>query len=339
VPVIIGNMSVVTPSNSSIIYGKTGCMLLDKITEQTKGQGLTIISNIDEDDVIEILAGETKGSLGYGLASYILDFGSVVNINSLVTNFSLYSNTNGLWSISSSNDGCVYSQPTPMMPHDKEIVFDSGFLTRYVKFDMELMSGLSASNDITGELIPLPGSPSVTSITATYTPVKEDYLYLNLDNLGTVNPSQVALSVNSNGQADIQAGVCLWNSNTWSDFCIDAQPVVQNGGRIVLLKRDGQLDDVLIDNLASIDGHIFTAGYGAWSPLADVQVYDDIGDLIESTEYKTYAREGYIVFAAKRNTVCRMQITNPSHLKIGIKITNFDSLKTPKIFGVGYTYS
>jgi hypothetical protein len=327
-------MSVISPSIQPILENGTTNVFLNRITKETGGQSFTVVSSSFINDAIDLLIGNMRGTLGYGSAIYVVDLSEISEINCVTVFFNLYSNTNGKWNISVSDDNYTYSSVTDKFSPNYTAYFDKIF-GRYIKFNMELFSELSSSN----EEILVPGSPSITGISISYTPEKVDYLYINKKNIGS-EVQQVVISTNSDnssyGVNSIRVGTSTYDSHNWRDFDTISKPSKKESGKIIIPVRYGTASGNIIEQLVFVDGFMYKTLYGGWDQESIVNIYDKNNVLINYSEYKTYPREGIVIFNAKRSDNCRVEIVNPKDLRIGLKIINKTTNQFTYIDGVGY---
>ena len=137
----------------------------------------------------------------------------------------------------------------------------------------------------------------------------------------------------------IRLGVSLSHSHEWDDFYSEAQPSVETAGRIVCLNYNGELDGIKIDQLESLDGYLYKSKYKRWSPGCTIEIYDSDNNLISSSDYREYPRNGYIVFSSKKEGNCLMKIIPSNIFRTGTKIFSGYYSKNPKIYGMGYLYT
>ena len=229
VPVILLNLSIedeyaLIPSLSY----ESDNIYLNKIAQSTNGQSITLSSTDAINDVIYMLSGLAKGALGYGSAIVTIDLGSISSVRSAIVNYRLYSNTSGRWRISTSVNGYEYTDYSIRYDHDQYQSF-SNIYARYIRFYLELFSGLSSSNEEPYENIPVSGVPAITGIEIGYAPQKTDYIFMNNQNTSSNEPNQIVISVDSNDKYNDQKYIIggvdrgKWSHN-WIDYYSDAQP-------------------------------------------------------------------------------------------------------------------
>ena len=323
VPLIVGNLSLKDPSLVSSSVDRTGSAILDKLSYYTGGQSFSIVSDSFEDDLVCIMAGKTKGSLGYGSAIYTIDFGEVVSLDSANVLFELPENTTGEWRISASEDGYDYSPYTIYF----EPGFDVGFSSldvRYVKLDMKITSCLTTTNEEIDDRSPT-GQPLIEGYGLTFTPVKTDYLFVNEHTVDD-NNRQAVSTLDSTDEGEVKFGVSTSGSHNWSDFDSGAKPSRPNaGGGVILPVRDRDIIGVRSEDLVNVDNHEFKATYGGWDYESSVTIFDSSNDEVSSSSYELHPREGLVIFSAKMYDSYIIRIQDPSKVRSGFRIDNSDA--------------
>jgi len=84
---------------------------------------------------------------------------------------------------------------------------------------------------------------------------------------------------------------------------------------------------------------IFEAKYGKWAADAEVNVYNDSGDLISPLAYRTFPYKGFVVFDRKRNNKYVIEIKNKPNITAAAKITNRVVGEPVVVMGSGYFYT
>jgi hypothetical protein len=322
VPLIIGNLSLKNPSIVSSSIDRTGSVILDKLSYYTGGQSFSIVSDSFEDDLVCIMAGKTKGSLGYGSAIYTIDFGEVVSLDSANVLFELTANTTGEWRISASEDGYDYSPYTIYF----EPGFDVGFSAldaRYIKLDMKMTSCLTTTNEEIDDGSPT-GYPLIEGYGLTFTPVKTDYLFVNEHTVDD-NNRQVVSTLDSTDEGEVKFGVSTSGSHNWSDFDSGAKPSRPNaGGGVVLPVRDRDIMGIRSEALVNVDNYEFKATYGGWDYESSVSIFDSSNNKMSSSLYKLHPRDGLVIFSTKMYDSYIIRIQDPSKIRSGFRIDNSD---------------
>jgi len=322
VPLIVGNLSLKNPSVISSSIDRTGSIILDKLSYHTGGQSFSIVSDSFEDDLVCIMTGKTKGSLGYGSAIYTIDFGEVVNLNSANVLFELPANTSGEWRMSASDDGYDYSPYTIYF----EPGFDVGFSdldVRYVKLDMKITSCLTTTNEEVNDGSST-GHPLIEGFGLTYTAVKTDYLFVNEHTVDD-NNRQVVSTLDSTDEGEVKFGVSTSASHNWNDFDSGAKPSRPNaGGGVVLPVRNRNIVGIRSESLVNVDNYEFKATYGSWDYESSVTIFDSSNNTISSSSYELHPRDGLVVFSTKMYDNYIIRIQDPSKIRSGFRIDNSD---------------
>ena len=322
VPLIVGNLSLTNPSIVSSSIDRTGSVVLDKLSYFTGGQSFSIVSDSFEDDLVCIMTGRTKGSLGYGSAIYTVDLGEVVNLNSANMLFDIPENTTGEWRVSVSEDNYEYSPYTIYF----EPGFDVGFSdmdVRYVRFDMKLTSCLTTTNKEINDGSPT-GHPLVEGFGLTYTPVKTDYLFVKEHTVDD-NNRQVVSTLDSTDEGEVKFGVSTSKSHNWYDFNSGAKPARPNaGGGVVLPVRNKNILGIRSEALINVNGYEFKAKYGGWDYESVVTILNSSNNEISSDSYKLYPRDGLVVFSTKMYDSYIVRIQDPSKIRSAFRVDNSD---------------
>jgi hypothetical protein len=301
-----------------------GDTVLHTLAGGTDSQIMTVFSSDTEslNSAVNSLVGELRGSLGWGMATYTYDFGQVVSVKEISVLYTLYDNTNGLWRVTFSEDGYVYT-PFTRKYGANEISQFANKRARYIKFELEIFSALSASKEVPGENVPLPViSPSISGITFVYTVPEERYLYVNRLATSSV-PSKAVVSVTSSDTGFVYLGVSTANSHNWHDFDSPAKPSILDGGKFVIPMRTGYLGNQVVEPLVSIDGLLYKTVYGPWDYSSTVNIIGSSG-VMAPDKYVLYPRDGTVIFKAKQHENMTIQITDLPHVRIGAKITSTD---------------
>lgn len=341
-PVMIINMAIGSNLVLPTLYRYTDYPPYETFVSQTNGQGLSISSSDMVDDLVLMMSGAAKGSLGYGSANYVYDFGESVNVRSVLVNYLLYANTDGRWRFSISNDNYAYSDCSAYFEPNYTAYFD-GLTCRYVKFEFELYSGLSTSNEEGYDDIPTAGVPRITDIDFMYSPQKVDYLYLD-PIVTTETVDQVVVAVDSNDKYNDNKSIeigCASGQYThqWDDFVMESQPTVENSGKVVIPLRRGEAANVRFEPLTNIDGYAYKTANGPWSSEAIVTVSINTSPM-DSYYYTALPREGLIVFNENRSQAGQhyISIQTPESYRVGLKIVNNDE-DNVEIYGIAEMYN
>ncbi|MHA1814975.1 MAG: hypothetical protein ACTSX1_03135, partial [Candidatus Heimdallarchaeaceae archaeon] len=330
VPVVIANLALGTGAVIPSLFRKTDFPLFNLLTNKTDSQGVTISSNDISviNDAVFMLTGAAKGSLGFGESTFVFDFGESVILQSAAVNYQLFTNTNGRWRMSVSVDGYNYSDYSIFFKPNNVSFFNSS--CRYVKFDMELYSGLSIGNEEPYEDIPIGGVPTIRDIDICYKPQQIEYIYT--DAVDGEKIDQLVIATNSNSTHNdaqiIYGGVSSnkWSHN-WDDFQSSAQPAIEDSGRIVVPIRRGTAAGERIEPLENTDGYLFKAPNGRWSLESTVTVYvvsEGSQVTVNSSKYKTIPRDGVVIFNENRNSEGQhyINISKRDSYRLGLQLIN-----------------
>lgn len=343
VPLMIANMSVVSPETLSVKANTTDTRDINKMAFETGGQALTVTSSDYMDDVAGIFYSEATGALGYGTYEFIADLGEESLINSIVANFNIpVSNANATWTIETSVDGYNFTPIGENYDYD-EAASLTGTYSRYIKFKITLITGF---NIVVDEYSSYPSSPSLTSIQIIYNISKVAYLYLNVEEEDII-PHHITLAVNANevNEDQIKVGVAKSNSATWADYDTSAQPSVGQNGKVVIPLRFSQnIAEFQQEPLNKIDSFTLKAEHASWDPYATVILYNKSDEVIPSNYYKLYPRNGLVILSNPvesdySNGDYKIGILNGNDYKIGLKLTNKSNSTSLEIYGMGYLYS
>ncbi|NJL70319.1 MAG: hypothetical protein HC888_01315 [Candidatus Competibacteraceae bacterium] len=289
VPVVIGNFAVVKPVTLSARANSSDTDDLNRLSKETGGQSVSVLSADFEDEIVQIFVGEAIGAMGYGTYSFRLDLGSVVDIRRISALFNLFPNTNGNWTFSYSSNGFDFAAIDETYRANTDIAF-SNLSARYLNFEVALLTGLTASNDAEYEVVPLPSSPTLTSIEVEYETRRVSFLFLKTEETDTV-PQQVAVSVNANyvEQQDIEIGVAPSDSHNWLDYQSPSQrPVYSNGKVFVPIRSNDDFSSVPVEPLEKLDRHTFRAKFGRWDASSQVEVVDSKGTVVPVEQYRAF---------------------------------------------------
>ncbi|MFA5598979.1 MAG: kelch repeat-containing protein [Phenylobacterium sp.] len=307
---------------------------INKLANKTKGGAYSIFSSSVEDDVLGIITGRVTGSLGYGKIIYHIDLGKIVTINKIAALFNLLSNSDANWKITVSEDGYNYSAYTVLFPANYEANFIEIY-GRYIKFEINLYSGLSIGNEEAYEGISLPYQPSLSSLDLSYTEFKEDYLYLNKESINNNLEYVVAIATSN---VDAFVGVNVSDVAIWNDFNVVNKKSLKVGGNVVIPQRYSDIGNATIEPLIFMDGFIFSTSYGAWPQDATVAIYDKDKNIIDSSFYSLKPRDGWVIFNHRRSGQHFIKIQNSNNLKIGVHVINKSPTESAYLYNMGFFY-
>lgn len=341
VPVIIGNFSIVEPITLSARANRSDTNDIDEIAKKTGGQSVTVLSESFVNDLIDIFAGEATGSLGYGLFEFTIDIGDIALVTGISTVFELFENTNGNWKVSFSKDGFSFTSVNEIYSANDIIAFNN-VEARYIKFSVVLITGFTASNDPEYETIPLPGTPSLQSVSISFNLSKESYLFLDIEDTEAI-PQQVVISINDvniNGGNDIQIGVATSRTSNWVDFQSSNQKNISYNGKIFIpIRFSNDIDKFKDEPLVKIDRFSYKAKFGRWDPSSQVTIVNSEGDAINVDSYRVFPREGIIVFSSSQNEDLFIRIKNGNKFRVGMRLINKSITDPIEIDGIGFMYN
>jgi len=339
VPVLVNNFSVVFPVTLSALLARTDTDDLEQIANETGGQSQTVLDALFLNEVLNNMIGRAAGSVGWGTYDAIIDLGQISVVNSIVLDYSLFENTDGNWTVQSSDDGFNFSDLSDQFDPNSDVEFFK-LTGRYFKFKVSLLSGLSASVLEEYEDIATPGVPSLTGINIRYSLPKISFLYLNVDS-SLFGAQQIAVTVDANRptESEIQVGVANSQSSSWDDFHTGARPSVDQYGKLFIPIRTQQDNTDLEEQLESIDGFVWKTKYGPWDINSLVTIRDSLSAAIDDEDYRAYPRQGLIVFKDKREGPFFLDIENSNEFRIGIQVINRFASEDINIKGVGYMWN
>jgi hypothetical protein len=265
----------------------------------------------------------------------------------------LFANTDANWSIATSNDGYVYGKYSESFAANEKVDF-ADLKTKYIKFKVTLLSGLSASIDDEYAYIPSPGVPALTGLSISYSQPSKSYIYLTSEET-TYSPQQIAVSVTANlaDKSELKVGATTSNSYNWKEYYSLDQPASDRFGKIFIPIRERRIGldaqgnpseetqsnyDSLLESLDYVDGYVFRARYGKWDYSSEVKIFDADMNLIEEDGYKAYADLGLVVFKEKKDSL-KISIQNKNYLTVGLEINNYNTESATTISGIGFMYN
>jgi len=340
VPVIMNNFSVVFPVTLSALVARTDTDSLDRISLATGGQSQTVLDATFVDEVVNNSLGRVAGSVGWGLYQCVIDLDKSSIINDILLEYELFDNTEGSWKLATSDDGVNYSDYSDSFKSNTQVEF-SKVSARYLRFQVTLLTGLSASITSEYDLIPTPGVPALAAIYITYSLPTESFIYLNPDTL-SYSPQQISVAVSANQPllSQIEVGATTSRSYNWSDYKSNAQPPSDRFGKVFIPIRYSQTEDkTLNEPLENIDGYMWKAKYGRWDNTSAVVITDSEETILDPSLYQAYPQEGVIVFGSRQIGPLFISVENAGRLKLGVRVLNMDSQNSVAIDGLGYMYN
>ena len=343
VPLIYTLCSTSFPLTLSSQLQRTQVGDVQKLTEETGGQPISLFSDSFVTNIVNYALGTAVGGLGYGIYRRTIRFSELTAITGVTLTFSLPTNTNGYVRFKYSEDGYNFSDFTEKFYGSQSITL-TDTIVKAVYIEVTLLTGIVS--DPFGAASTATGAPRLLNIVWHVSSERADYLFLNDEDVLT-NAQQVAAAIEGHlpENAVVEIGVATSNSHNWLDFYSKARPVLREYGKTVLLNRTQDEDDVIdLESLTSVDGMLYTSTYGAWDPTSQVTVYDvsSSGVLSAVTSgYKEFPREGQIRFNTKQasDKTFQMQVINDDIMRVGVRLRNRLHDDTIRLTGVGFMYS
>lgn len=325
VPIISGIFTVDESTNLANYNDMSSSNVLDSLCDSTGGQAITITSGAEKDDTVYSLI-KAYGSIGNGEATLVIDLSEYSEIKNVICNFDLYENSDAKWNIYYSEDGNTFNKYESIFEANTTYNLE-GIKARYIKFVIDLYTGLTKDNSLVNDEVPSNGYPLLDSIVISYIPFREDYLYTNEIEL-TDNLKQIVISIETNidkfDDSKIYTGVSSSNTHNWNDYSSPKQKARLDGGKIIV-PINGVYSQ-RVEPLISIDGYAFRTTYGSWDLESEISVYriltENTSEIISSSEYELSPRDGLIIFKTKHFGSYTINISNKNKIKIGLKIDN-----------------
>lgn len=344
VPVLMGNLSLVSPVTLSVKVNRSDTRSLNKIGYYTGGQSVTVVDESYEEEILGIFYSQTAGSLGYGTYQFVIDLGEKVlldNITSFFINVDDENNSNANWKLAYSEDGYTFTSIDNTYKHNETAQLKTdNIYTRYLKFEIVLITGF---NNLLDEYKSIPEAPYLDYIEVNYNQSKTSYLYLELQETD-FSPSQMVVAVDSSDvdKDQVEIGISSSQSNNWLDYYSDSKFSIEQNGKIIIpLKFNTNTDK--LDILEKINRFTVKPRYGRWNPESSIVIYDSDGNVIDSDTYKVYPRKGLIVFSKPLpvgyDNNYKISILDQSSYKIGLKLINKSDVKPLEIYGMSYLYT
>jgi len=341
VPILTGNLQITEPITLSVKANTTDTINLNKLGFLTGGQSVTVVSEDFIDEIVDIFYGEAVGALGYGYYEFVIDLQEVVAIESIIGDFSVTDvRSSASWQIEISDDGFIFT-PIDDIFSVTSTYQEEDISARFIKFKVTLLTGFSG-DEYSGE----PVSPTLNNFKIIYNESKTVFLFLKNQDDG-LPPYQMVIGVDGNADSpeNIEVGLSKSNSTNWIDFSNGSQPTIDQNGKIVIPLRFSQdTDEFPQEPLDKVDDFTLKTSYGIWDPYSSVTLYDKNEDVILSSEYKLYPREGFVIFNGilpydYTNGDYTIGILNGNDYKIGLKLTNVSNEKSLEFYGIGKMYT
>ncbi len=317
---------------------------IEKITEATGGQSSTLVASEFMDQILNLTIGGATGGLGWGQHNRIIQFSELSAITDVTTNFDLPANTQGFLRFRHSADGFNFTDFTERFESSQTIDFVD-FFAKTIEFEIVLTTGFTI--DITEEYAATPtGIPKLTSITWGTSAEKEDFMFLNEEDILS-NAQQVAASFEGivPPSSIVEVGVASSNSHDWRDFQSSARPAMGEFGKTLLLERtDDPFSLVPTEPLVTRDGLLFKTTYGSWDPTstASLSRINTAGEEVPVlTGFTLHPRGGEVYFDQRQplDSTFKLAIVNANKMRVGLRLRNRLHTDSISVQGIGYIYS
>ena len=344
VPVVYTVLSTSFPLSLAAQLQRADTGDVVKITDDTGGQSSTLVATRFLDNILNLTLGAALGGLGYGVYQRVLIFDELSAITSMTTDFYLPQNTQGYVRFRHSSDGFNYSDFTERFEGSGYVDFVD-FFAKSVDFEVTLTTGFTKSIEEEYDADPT-GIPKLRSIVLDTSGEREDYIYLNKEDVLT-NAQQVAASFEGSipTSAIVEVGAATSESHDWRDFSTPARPAVREFGKIFMLDRTDSPSSIIpIEPITSKDQLLYTSTYGAWSPDAAVRVYE-IREGDTEVEvlggFRLYPRYGQVLFSTRQDPdkIFKLTVVNDDSVRVGVKLRNRLHSDSITMEGIGYIYS
>jgi len=361
VPVVYNLFSTSFPQSIAAELQRSDEGDVEKISQETGGQSITLVSSGFLDQILNLALGSATGGLGYGIHTQVVEFSELSAITSMLLDFELPSNTQGIMRFRYSQDGFNFTDFSQKYKGSQLIDF-AGFFAKTIEMEITLSTGFTA--DITEEYDTIStGIPKLNEITWNTSGDRLDYMFVDTEDVLT-NAQQVAASFEGTlpANATVNIGIASSVSHDWRDFQSLARPSIKEYGKTFLLDRaEDSFSLVPREPLVSIDGLRYISNYGSWDPDSQVQIFEvqtstttsslDNGVLSGPgiitnevpvlTGFVLYPREGEVYFETKQSPdkIFSMTITNQNKMRVGLQLSNRLHSNSISIQGVGFIYS
>lgn len=348
VPVVYCLFSTSDPPtlSSQLQHSQVGDV--EKITEGTGGQAVTLFSEDFLDDILNLALGSATGGLGYGIYNRRITFDELSAITGMTVNFLLPANTQGYLRLRFSSDGFNFSDFTERYVGSSTTDLVD-FYAKIIEFEVILTTGFTT--DITEEYDNSPtGVPKLLSVVFDTSGEREDFIWVNPETVVT-NAQQVAVAVEGDvpTNAIIEIGVATSDSSDWRDYQSDSRPAIREFGKMFILDRTDNPNSIVpLEPLTTIDGRLYKSPYGPWDSTSSATLYQIVSESDGSTSqvpvltgFRLYARNGEIYFDTRQNEdkIFKLEIVNSDTMKIGLRLRNRNHAEEIVLRGTGFIYS
>lgn len=314
-----------------------------RISEETGGQSITLISSSFIDQILNQAIGSASGGLGYGIYTRRIEFNQLSAITSITTYFELPSNTAGYLRFRHSTDGYTFSDFSEKYENSGTFNF-TDFFAKVIDFEIVLTTGFTVEISEEYDAIST-GVPKLIKVIWETSAEKEDFVFLNKEEVLS-NAQQVAMSFEGSSPETsiIELGAATSNSTNWNDYQSTARPSIKEFGKTFLLEREKDSDSIVpVEKLSTKDNILYKSDYGPWDQDSTFSLfYLDNNQYIPVTSgFVTYPRDGEIYFDTTQppEKEFRISITNNDNLRVGLRIVNRLNNEPVTIEGLGYIYS
>lgn len=342
-PVIYTVFSTSFPLSLSALSDRSETGDVAKITEETGGQSMTLISSGFIDQILNLAMGSSTGGLGYGVYNRRIDFGTLSIVTAMTTNFMLPVNTKGFIRFRYSEDGFNFNSYSEKFEDSGTFNFND-FFAKIVDIEVTLSTGFTT--DVTEEYdTSSTGVPKLISIVFETSSEKEDFIFLNKEDIIT-NAQQVAIAFEGDVSTSsiVEVGVATSESVNWSDFQNSSRPSMIEFGKTFIVDRSKSENSVVRNEILKTEDNIlYSTEYGPWDPTSVVEIFytKNNVDVQLLTGFKLFPREGEIYFDTKQSPEIeyKIVITNNNQLRVGLRLRNKLHTDNINVVGVGYIYS
>lgn len=333
---VLSSIFRIIPSHLHLDKGiRSGSPILENIANKTNASANYVVSENINNAVEELLV--SKGFIGYGLFSCVMDLGEEVRIESITANFTIPPETAANWQFSIGDDNQIYS-----IISDKNEANDTITLFetegRYVKLFAEFYARLTLDVYNAETINP----PKLTSVDIVYHKKTVSYIYMHPEDTdGQVHNITISLDAKHGKDSTVSVGTTSAISTSWKDYGSSSQPTVDNNTKIVVPIRNAAdpRERYTLEPLRSIDGFIFEAQYGKWAADSTVNIYDETGEKIDSDNYRLFPHKGFVVFNQRTVISHMIEIINKNQVSVAAEIINRVNGNATTLAGAGFFYS
>ena len=334
VPIIVGNISNVYPITLSALASRTDTEGIDTLSRETRGRSFTVLSSEFLDDFVDIAVARGTGSVGFGEMYYVFDLKKLVMINSLSVDFFIPENTDANWSFATSVDGVNYADFSQEFNYNDVADF-TDLTSRYIKWRVQFIHLLKPAEDGSVD------KPRMDNFNIALSVDKESFIFMNKE-MDTSSVQQLIATTLSSvpDNSSLEIGVGSGDTHDWRDFQSRSQGSVNREGKVFVPIRSVMSGEIDPEPLISIDDLVFEAFYGSWDINSNFTVVDQDLEQIDKSSYRTYPRDGLIVFDSyQRNKQFNIFIDLPPTFRVAVKVVNKKPDEQVSIDGIAYQYN